>query len=218
MVHGINTLQNTGSDVRLTPEFWEALVHPGQKLKPGARVVFEGTHTIYGEILERRLCRRIVRLWTDDGSTLDDAIDASDMPLPPSKRDDGPDDRDRYGPSSPGRAPFRPTAGLPSPKLHRRGARGTSRSPHHPARRLRRFQPIRVDRVEIIASNRRHYQIGAPAADAINRARGGRRAAVGTTTTRTLEAVARPRTDHGGQGDTDLFLYPGAEFLIVGGL
>ena len=49
----------------ICPEFWEALVHPGQKLKPGARVVFEGTHTIYGEILERRhFGRRIVRLWT----------------------------------------------------------------------------------------------------------------------------------------------------------
>src|SRR5215217_6749601 len=33
---------------------WEALVHPGQKLKPGARVVFEGIHTVRGEILERR--------------------------------------------------------------------------------------------------------------------------------------------------------------------
>src|SRR6059058_5416017 len=30
---------------------WEALVHPGQKLKPGARVVFEGSRTIRGEIL-----------------------------------------------------------------------------------------------------------------------------------------------------------------------
>ena len=61
-----------------TSERWEALVHPGQKLKPGARVVFEGIHTIHGEILERRhFGRRIVRLWTDDGSPLGAAVDAS---------------------------------------------------------------------------------------------------------------------------------------------
>src|SRR4051812_49789535 len=29
-------------------ELWEALMHPGQKLKPGARVVFEGARRIHG--------------------------------------------------------------------------------------------------------------------------------------------------------------------------
>jgi S-adenosylmethionine:tRNA ribosyltransferase-isomerase len=84
------------------------------------------------------------------------------------------------------------------------------------------FQPIRVERVEDHRLESERYEIGAAAAAAINRARAdGRRViAVGTTTTRTLEAVAR---DHdgaivAGQGDTDLFLYPGAEFRVVGGL
>src|SRR5438034_7318767 len=88
-----------GSDPSLTPDFWEALVHPGQKLKPGARVVFEGIHTLYGEILEQRFFgRRVIRLWTEDGSSVDEAVDAiGHVPLPPYiKRDDRPDDRDRY--------------------------------------------------------------------------------------------------------------------------
>src|SRR6476646_3471801 len=43
-------------------ELWEALMHPGQKLKPGARVNFEGSRTIHGEILEQRFFgRRVVR-------------------------------------------------------------------------------------------------------------------------------------------------------------
>src|SRR5256885_12144508 len=40
--------------VRPVSDTWEALVHPGQKLKVGARVVVEGVRTIHGEILERR--------------------------------------------------------------------------------------------------------------------------------------------------------------------
>src|SRR5262249_37427129 len=65
------------SDPSLTPDLWEALVHPGQKLKPGARVVFEGIHTLHGEVLERRFFgRRVLRLWTEDGSSVDEAVDA----------------------------------------------------------------------------------------------------------------------------------------------
>src|SRR5438046_8568549 len=36
------------------PAIWEALMHPGQKLKPGARVVFEGRTVLHGEVLERK--------------------------------------------------------------------------------------------------------------------------------------------------------------------
>ena len=55
---------------------WEALMHPGQRLGPGANVVFEGPPTIHGEILERRFHgRRVIRLWTADGSPIDDAVD-----------------------------------------------------------------------------------------------------------------------------------------------
>ena len=54
---------------------WEALMHPGQKLQPGAHVVFEGIHTVHGEVLERRFFgRRSIRLWTDDGTPIDEAV------------------------------------------------------------------------------------------------------------------------------------------------
>ena len=80
-------------------ERWEALVHPGQKLKPGARVVFEGSRTLHGEILERRFFgRRFVRLWTAEGTPVDEAVDAiGHVPLPPYiKRADRDSDRNRY--------------------------------------------------------------------------------------------------------------------------
>src|SRR3954451_2954310 len=88
-----------GARSRSDPVLWEALIHPGQKLKPGARVIFDGVHTLHGEILERRFFgRRLVRLWTGDGSSVDEAVDAiGHVPLPPEiRRDDRPDDRERY--------------------------------------------------------------------------------------------------------------------------
>src|SRR6202030_4502448 len=66
------------------------------------------------------------------------------------------------------------------------------------------------------------YDISPAAADAINRARGeGRRViAVGTTTTRTLEAVALANGGRivAGGGTTDLFIFPGFEFRVIQGL
>src|SRR4051812_7895675 len=80
-------------------EFWGALVHPGQKLKPGSRVVFEGIRSVHGEILDRHYFgRRVLRLWTQDGSAVDEAVDAiGHVPLPPYiRRADRTDDRERY--------------------------------------------------------------------------------------------------------------------------
>ena len=225
-----DTGSRPGSDaVAIRSQLWEALVHPGQKLKPGARVVFEGIHTIHGEILERRYFgRRLVRLWTDDGSSLDEAVDAiGHMPLPPYiKRDDRLDDRDRYQTvfARARGSIAAPTAGLHfTPQLTTAlAARGVEIADITLHVGYGTFQPIRVDRVEDHVLEAERYEIGADAATAINHARAdGRRViAVGTTTTRTLEAVAR---QHGGaivagHGQTDLFLYPGAEFQVVTGL
>ncbi len=226
---GVRPPSDPGPDPRLTPALWEALVHPGQKLKPGARVVFEGIRTIHGEILERRFFgRRIIRLWTEDGSPVDDAVDAiGHMPLPPYiTRDDRADDRDRYQTvfAHARGSIAAPTAGLhfSPPLMMALAVRGVEIAELTLHVGYGTFQPIRVDRVEDHRLEAERYQIGAPAAAAITRARAeGRRViAVGTTTTRTLEAVARK---HGGSivagtGDTDLFLYPGAEFRIVDGL
>src|SRR5215471_7446985 len=151
----ISTWVRPGSDLGQTSGFWEALVHPGQKLKPGARVVFEGNHTIHGEILERRFFgRRLLRLWTEDGSPLDEAVDAiGHIPLPPYiKRDDRLEDRDRYQTvfaHSRGSIAA-PTAGLHfTPQLVTaladRGIELTSITLHVG---YGTFQPVRVARVE----------------------------------------------------------------------
>src|SRR5438094_323348 len=83
-------------------------------------------------------------------------------------------------------------------------------------------QPVRVDRVEDHRLEPESYDISAAAAGMINCALDERRRiiAVGTTTTRTLEAVARACDGRiaAGSGATDLFIYPGFEFRTIGGL
>ena len=225
----ISILQRAGSDLGQTSDLWEALVHPGQKLKPAARVVFEGIHTIHGEILERRhFGRRIVRLWTEDGTPLNEAVDAiGHMPLPPYiKRDDRPEDRDRYQTvfAQQRGSIAAPTAGLHfTPQLTAAlTARGVEIAEITLHVGYGTFQPIRVDRVEDHRLEPERYEISESAAASINAARADRRRiiAVGTTTTRTLEAVARAHDGAivAGPGETDLFLYPGADFKIVDAL
>ena len=81
-------------------ERWDTLMHPGQKLRVGAGVVFERDGLrLRGEVLARRFHgRRTIRLWVEDGSSVDAAIEAlGHVPLPPYiKRSDEPSDRERY--------------------------------------------------------------------------------------------------------------------------
>jgi S-adenosylmethionine:tRNA ribosyltransferase-isomerase len=85
------------------------------------------------------------------------------------------------------------------------------------------FQPIRVDRTEDIRLHAEPYTLSAATAEAINQARAQHRRiiAVGTTTTRTLEHIARTQsTIVAHSGSTSLFLSPSLndDFKIVQGL
>ena len=217
---------------RLEGDEWEALVHPGQKLKPGAQVVFEGVRTLRGEILERRFHgRRLVRLWTGDGGgggSVDEAVDAiGHVPLPPYiKRVDCAADRDRYQTIF---ARSRGSIAAPTAGLHFTpsvvaacAARGVEIAEITLHVGYGTFQPVRGERVEDHTIEPERYEIGGAAADAINGALAGRRriVAVGTTTTRTLEAVAREHDGRivAGTGWAGLFIYPGFTFRVVSGL
>jgi S-adenosylmethionine:tRNA ribosyltransferase-isomerase len=210
-------------------ELWEALMHPGQKLKPGARVVFEGAHRIHGEIVDRRFHgRRAIRLWTDDGSTLREAVDAiGHVPLPPYiKREDRAADRERYQTvfARARGSVAAPTAGLHfnAELLERLRARGIETAEITLHVGYGTFQPVRVEIVDEHRVEAERYEVTTAAADAINAALDARRRiiAVGTTTTRTLEGVAAMNGGRiaVGSGTTDLFIHPGFEFRVIGGL
>ena len=210
-------------------QWWEALMHPGQKMKGGARVVFDGAATIHGEVIERKgFGRRVIRLWTDDGRSLDEAIDCiGHVPLPPYiHRGDRTDDRDRYQTVFATRrgSVAAPTAGLhfSSALLAALAVAEVELATITLHVGYGTFQPVRVDDIEQHRLESERYEIGERAAESIQHARSeGRRViAVGTTTTRTLEAVAAANDGRivAGAGSTDLFIYPGFDFRVIAGL
>jgi S-adenosylmethionine:tRNA ribosyltransferase-isomerase len=209
---------------------FEALVHPGQKLKPGGRVRFEGAAGgIDGEILERRFSgRRIVRLSPDAGHDLDGLVDAiGHVPLPPYiHRGDEVADRERYQTvyAHDRGSVAAPTAGLHfTPQLlDTIAARGVTRAAVTLHVGYGTFKPIRTDIVEQHVVDPEPYQISGETADAIAaaRAEGRRIVAVGTTTTRALEdaAVRGEGVVRAGRAQAEIFIHPGFRFQVIAGL
>jgi S-adenosylmethionine:tRNA ribosyltransferase-isomerase len=149
------------------------------------------------------------------------------VPLPPYiKRADRAADRERYQTvfaQSRGSIAA-PTAGLHfTPEiLHALDERGIERVEITLHVGYGTFQPIRVERVEEHRMDAERFDITEATASRINAALDERRRiiAVGTTTTRTLESVARAHDGRiaPGRGTTDLFIYPGFDFRILSGL
>ncbi len=214
---------------RIDNERWEALMHPGQKLRPGSCVIFEREgRRLHGEVLERKFFgRRVIRLHAEAGEDIDAIIDAiGHVPLPPYiHRADQPGDRERYQTvyARARGSVAAPTAGLhlTTALLSQLEALGVGRVAVTLHVGYGTFKPVRVERVEDHRVDAERFEIGDDAARAIDAAqRAGRRVvAVGTTTTRALESVAgAERRVAAGRGETDLFIHPGFTFAVVTGL
>jgi len=209
---------------------WIALVHPGQRLREGSRMIFEAQgRRLHAEITGRHFHgRRTVRLWTDDGSSVRDTIDAiGHVPLPPYiKRGDEKSDRDRYQTVY---ARHRGSIAAPTAGLHftpeilsTLDGMGVERASVTLHVGYGTFQPIRVDSVDQHEMEGEHYEVGAAAAALLTSAKKENRRiiAVGTTTTRTLESltVSADGVVSPGSGETALFIHPGHAFKLVSGL
>jgi len=213
-------------------QLWEALMHPGQKLREGARVRFEGiAGALTAEVIERRFFgRRVIRLRSerDDPGDVDRLIDAlGHVPLPPYiRRPDTEGDRDRYQTvyASERGSIAAPTAGLhfTAALLEALAARGIARVEITLHVGYGTFKPVRSEVVEQHQVDPERYVISPGAADAINQARteGRRIVAVGTTTARALEDAAARGGGRvpAGAADATTFIYPGFRFQIVDGL
>ncbi|MBI1747301.1 MAG: tRNA preQ1(34) S-adenosylmethionine ribosyltransferase-isomerase QueA [Acidobacteria bacterium] len=206
---------------------WEVLVRPGRKLHSGAHILFgEG---LVGHVdKEGPHGRRWIRFeYAGDFFTILDRM--GQTPLPPYiHRERGPSSSDskRYQ-TVYARAlgsVAAPTAGLHFTHEILESMRQSGMTVCEITLHIGygTFQPIRTECIENHRMEPEHYSIPPETADLINaqKARGGRVIAVGTTTTRTLEAVARAHDGKiaAGAGVTDLFIYPGFSFQIISGL
>ena len=210
-------------------EIWDALMHPGQKLKPGARVSFERDGLkLHGEVLAAHFFgRRTVRLWTEEDLDVRATIDRlGHIPLPPYiRREDRPSDRERYQTVY---ARERGSIAAPTAGLHFTTAafndlrtRGVDIAEVTLHVGYGTFKPVRADKVEDHVVDAEALTVTPEVAAAVTSALRDRRRviAVGTTTTRALESL---RIEGGRvlptSGATDLFIRPGHVFNIVSGL
>jgi S-adenosylmethionine:tRNA ribosyltransferase-isomerase len=159
-------------------ERWEALMHPGQRLKPGVLVVFGNPEPVLqGEILERRFHgRRLIRLWRpDEGPVMEAVEEIGRMPLPPYiKRQDESADRERYQTVY---ARIRGSIAAPTAGLHftetllaavrARGVEIVEITLHVG---YGTFKPVRTSRVEDHEMDAETFEISPKAASDLNRA------------------------------------------------
>jgi len=148
------------------------------------------------------------------------------VPLPPYiGRADRPEDRKRYQTvyARECGSVAAPTAGLHfTPEiLDRIRGRGVEVAELTLHVGLGTFRPVRAERVEDHKMHGEQFSISEDAASRLNHVldAGRRVVAVGTTTVRTLEFVARTSGRISpGSGEADLFIYSGFRFRVVGAL
>ena len=208
----------------LDDDLWEAMVRPGRRLRAGTRVRVDDALEV--EILETPPLadgRRQVRLLARSGDVAGELERLGHVPLPPYiRRPDGPHDRARYQTvyARESGSVAAPTAGLHFTEglleqLHERGIERAEVVLHvGPGT----FRPVQVDDVADHTVPPEPFLVPEATATAIARAhaRGRRVVAVGTTTTRVLEA----RADYSGrvaagEGETALVIVPPFPFRVV---
>lgn len=205
---------------RIEGDIWEVMVHPGRRLKKGAKVTF-GDGLLKAEILEQmENGNRKVRF--EYKGIFNEILDQIGlMPLPPYIKERL-KDKDRYQTVY---AKYEGSAAAPTAGLHftdellekikEKGVEIANVTLHVG---IGTFRPVKVENIEDHDMHSEHYYIKQEDADKINNARknGGRIISVGTTSCRVLESVA----DENGfvkeiEGDTSIFIYPGYKFKCI---
>lgn len=221
------TRQLTVGPVDENPNEWECLVRPGRKIQVGERIFFGEHNELQAEVIARgSFGERTLRF-----APVDDFWGAlagiGHVPLPPYiARADSASDRERYQTvyARERGSVAAPTAGLHfTPEILGEIAdRGMETAEITLHVGLGTFQAVRVERVEEHKLHRERFTITPEAASKVNKALADSRRviAVGTTTVRALEYAARLGGGKvaAGPGEADIFIYPGYQFRVVGGL
>lgn len=204
-------------------DIWETLVKPGKKAKPGTRIIF-GDGLLTGEVIDVvEEGNRLIQFHYE--GIFEEILDQlGQMPLPPYITHQL-KDKNRYQTvyAKYDGSAAAPTAGLHFTeellqKVKDMGVEIAEVTLHVG---LGTFRPVKVENVLDHHMHSEFYMVSQEAADKINAAkdRGNRVIAVGTTSTRTLEAAS----DEKGRlretsGWTDIFIYPGYQFKVIDAL
>lgn len=202
---------------------WETLVKPAKRVKLGTIVEF-GDGRLKAECIGTGDMGKRIFKFIYEGIFYEVLDSLGEMPLPPYITEKL-DDRDRYQTvfaKEIGSAAA-PTAGLHFTEellnqIQEKGVKIAYVTLHVG---LGTFRPVSVDSVEDHDMHAEFYQMSQETADILNATHelGGRIITVGTTSTRTLETIAR---DHGKfvacEGWTDIFIYPPYEFKGIDGM
>ncbi|MBP3488199.1 MAG: tRNA preQ1(34) S-adenosylmethionine ribosyltransferase-isomerase QueA [Roseburia sp.] len=204
-------------------DVWETLVKPGKKCKPGTRISF-GDGLLVGEIIDIvEEGNRLIQFHYE--GIFEEILDQlGQMPLPPYITHQL-SDKNRYQTvyAKYDGSAAAPTAGLHfTPELLEQvkdmGVTIAEVTLHVG---LGTFRPVKETDVLKHHMHSEFYRIEKSEADKINRAKreGHRVIAVGTTSTRTLEAAS----DEQGflretSGWTEIFIYPGYQFKVIDAL
>jgi len=202
---------------------WESLVKPGKRAKIGTEFIF-GNGRLKAKVVDiLEEGNRIIEFYYD--GIFEEVLDElGQMPLPPYITEEL-EDKERYQTvySKTLGSAAAPTAGLHFTKellenIEKKGVEIAYVTLHVG---LGTFRPVKVDVIEEHKMHSEFYMLDEENCNKINKVKsnGGRIIAVGTTSCRTLESVAK---DDGyliaKSGWTDIFIYPGYKFKIVDSL
>lgn len=226
----IGVKEDTGANIEMLllketgEDRWETLVKPAKRIK-------EGNIVIFGNGLLKAQCTKVLPQGGREFKLLYDGIlyeildELGEMPLPPYITEKL-DDQERYQTVF---AKERGSAAAPTAGLHfteeilqqikEKGVHIAFVTLHVG---LGTFRPVSVDAIEEHTMHAEYYSMSQETANTLNEAKehGNKVFAVGTTSARTLEAIA---SLHDGKavetsGWTDIFIYPGYEFKMVDNL
>lgn len=204
-------------------DIWETLVKPGKKAKPGTKLVF-GDGLLTAEVVDVvEEGNRLIQFHYD--GIFEEILDQlGQMPLPPYITHQL-KDKNRYQTvyAKYDGSAAAPTAGLHFTKelLQKVKDMGVDIAEVTLHVGLGTFRPVKVENVLDHHMHSEFYMVSQEAADKINRAKesGHRVIAVGTTSTRTLEATADENGRlHETSGWTEIFIYPGYQFKVIDAL
>lgn len=222
--------KETGANVefvllkQLEGDTWESIVRPGNKLRPGTKVIF-GEGLLQAEILDilEGGTRKVQFTYEGIFNEILDKIGL--MPLPPYIHESL-KEKERYQTVY---AKYEGSAAAPTAGLHftpellkqieEKGIQIANVTLHVG---IGTFRPVKEENIEDHKMHTEHFYIKQEDAEKINKAKenGKKVIAVGTTSCRVLETIADPKTGFVKpiESDTGIYIYPGYQFKCVDSL